>query len=104
MKRASYSRSARLNGSFAPKTAVRPDTGRRRRRIAGSSEAINLTAERREEGLRLGEFGELLGRREALDGRRQHGVRVGVAIGRAIELCQRQRGAQLKLRAFATAR
>ncbi len=46
--------------------------------------------------MRLGEFGELLGRREALDRRRQHGVRIGVAIGRAIELRQRQRGAQFE--------
>ena len=43
-----------------------------------------------------GEFGELLGRREALDRRRQHGVRVGVAIGRALKLRKRQRGAQFE--------
>jgi len=46
--------------------------------------------------LRLGEFGELLGRREALDRRRQRGVRIEVTVGRAIKLRQRQRGAQLE--------
>jgi len=49
--------------------------------------------EGREQGLRLSQFGELLGRREALDRRREHGVRIGVAVGRAIKLRQRQRGA-----------
>jgi hypothetical protein len=52
--------------------------------------------ERGEEGLRFGEFGELLGRREALDRRRQHGVGVGVTIGRAVKLGKRQRGAQFE--------
>ena len=47
--------------------------------------------------MRLGEFGEVLGRREALDRQRQYGVRIGVAIGRAVELRQRQRGAQFEL-------
>ena len=37
-----------------------------------------------------------MGRREALDRRRKHGVGIGVAIGRAIKLCQRQRSAQFK--------
>ena len=46
--------------------------------------------------MRLGEFGELLGRPEALDRRRQNGVRIKVAIGRAIKLRERQRGAQLE--------
>ena len=46
--------------------------------------------------MRRGEFGELLGRPEALDRRRQHSVRIGVAIGRAIKLRQRQRGAQFE--------
>jgi len=41
-------------------------------------------------------FWELLGRQEALDRRRQHGICVGVAIGRAIKLRQRQRGAQFE--------
>jgi hypothetical protein len=51
--------------------------------------------------LRLGEFGELLGRPEALDCRRQHGVRSGVAIGRAIELrIETAKRAVPKLRAF----
>src|SRR6516225_5652807 len=50
--------------------------------------------------LRLGELGELLGRREVLDRRRQHGVRVGVAIGRAVELRKRQRGAQFEAARF----
>jgi len=45
-----------------------------------------LRAQRREKGLRLGEFGELLGRREALDCRRQHGVGIGIASGRAVKL------------------
>ena len=49
-----------------------------------------------EQGLRLGEFGELSGRREALDRRRQYAVRIGVAVGRAIKLRQRQRGAQFE--------
>jgi len=50
--------------------------------------------------LRLGEFGELSGRREALDrGRQQRGC-VGVAIGRAIKLCQRQPGAQFEAARF----
>ena len=50
-------------------------------------DALHLIAfrERREKGLRLGKFGELLCRREALDRRRQHGVRIGVAVGRAIK-------------------
>ena len=52
--------------------------------------------ERREEGLRLGELGELLGRREALDRRRKHGVGIGVAIGLAIKLSQSQRSAQFE--------
>jgi hypothetical protein len=46
--------------------------------------------------MRLGELGELLGRREDLERRRQHGVRVGVAIGRAVKLGKRQRGAQFE--------
>ena len=46
--------------------------------------------------MRLSEFWELLGRREALDRRRQHGVGVGVAVGRAIKLGQTQRGAQFE--------
>ena len=50
--------------------------------------------------MRLGEFGELLGRREALDRRRQHGVGIGVAIGRAIKLRQRPRGAQFEAAGF----
>ena len=50
--------------------------------------------------MRLGEFGELLGRREALDRRRQHGVGIGVAIGRAIKLRLRQRGAQFEAARF----
>jgi len=41
---------------------------------------VGLRALRREEVLRLGKFGELLGRRETLNPRRQHGVRVDVAI------------------------
>ena len=44
--------------------------------------------------MRLGEFGEVLGRREALYRRRKLGVRIRVAIGRAIKLRERQRGAQ----------
>src|SRR6516225_3094650 len=60
--------------------------------MTGPSEATDLRAQCGEEGLRLGEFGELLCRREALDRRRQHRVGIGVAIGRAIKLCQRQRG------------
>ena len=54
-------------------------TGSARRRIGnategmtGSSEAIDLRALRCEKGLRLIEFGELSGRREALDRRRQY--------------------------------
>jgi hypothetical protein len=50
--------------------------------------------------LRLSELGELLGRREAFDRRRQHGVRIGVAIGRAIKLRQSQRGAQFVAAGF----
>ena len=50
--------------------------------------------------MRLSEFGELLGRRQALDRRRQHGVCVGVAIGRAIRLRQRQRSAQFEAARF----
>ena len=50
--------------------------------------------------MRLDEFGELLGRRKALDRRRQHGVRIDVAIGRAIKLCQRERGAQFEAAGF----
>ena len=52
--------------------------------MIGSSEAIDLRAERCEKGLRLSEFGELLGRWEAFDCRCQHGVGIGVAIGRAM--------------------
>jgi hypothetical protein len=63
------------------------------RQFAGARIAFR---QRGEEGLRLGEIGELSGRREALDRRRQHGVGVGVAIGRAIKLRQRQRGAQFE--------
>ena len=76
-------------------------TGERRRRgngwLVGDDRSKGL---RREEGLRLGVFGELLGRREAVDRRRQHGVRIGVAIGRAIEFRQRQRGAQFEAARF----
>src|SRR6516225_8209342 len=64
--------------------------------IIGSSEATDLGAQRLEKGLRLGEFGELSGRREVLDRRRQHGVRIGVATGRVIKLRQRQCGAQFE--------
>ena len=59
--------------------------------MTGSSEAIDLRAQRREEGLCLSEFGELLGQREALDRRPEHGVRIGVAIGRVIKLCHVRR-------------
>src|SRR5262245_11807998 len=61
---------------------------------------VNLRARRREEGLRLGKFGELLGRWETLDRRRQYGTRVGVAIGRAIKLRKSQRGAQFEAARF----
>jgi len=50
--------------------------------------------------LRGGKLREVLGRREALDRRRQHGVRIGVAIGRAIKLRQSQRGAQFVAAGF----
>jgi hypothetical protein len=46
--------------------------------------------------LRGGQFGKLLGRWEALDRWRQHGVRIGIAMGRAAKLRQRQRGAQFE--------
>ena len=46
--------------------------------------------------MRLGEFGELSGWREAVYRRRQDGVGIGVAIGCAIQLRQRQRGAQFE--------
>jgi hypothetical protein len=39
----------------------------------------------------------LSGRPEALDRRRQHGVRIGVAIGRAIKLRESQCRAQLEI-------
>jgi hypothetical protein len=68
--------------------------------MVGSSEAIDLRVWRREKGLRLGEFGELLGQREALDRGRQHGVRIGVAIGRVIQLRERHRGAQFEAARF----
>jgi len=66
--------------------------------LAQRSGALHRIAfrEHREKGLRVGEFGELLGRREALDRLRQHGVRIGVAIGRATKLRKRQRGAQFE--------
>ena len=48
----------------------------------------------------LGEFGEVLGWREALDRRRQHGVGIGIAIGRAIKLRKRQRGVQFEALRF----
>ena len=54
--------------------------------MTGSSEAIDLRAQRREKCLGLSEFGELLGCREALERRREHRVGIGVAIGRAIKL------------------
>jgi hypothetical protein len=38
----------------------------------------------------------LFGRRETLDRRRQDGVRIGVAIGRAIKFRQSQRGTQFE--------
>ena len=68
--------------------------------MVGSSEAIDLRAQRRKQSLRLGEFGELLGRREALDRRRQQIVRISVAIGCPIKLCQRQRSAQFEAARF----
>jgi hypothetical protein len=40
------------------------------------SQGRRVRSQRREQGLRLGEFGELSGRREALDRRRQHGERI----------------------------
>src|SRR6516165_12668647 len=61
---------------------------------SGFAFARALRVSRAEKGLRLGEFEELSGRREALDRRRKHGVRVGVALGRTIKLRQRQCGAQ----------
>ena len=72
--------------------------------MTGASEAIDLRAQRREKGLRLGEFGKLSGRREALDRRGEHGVGIGVAIGRAIKLRQRARRAIRSCALFATAR
>ena len=54
--------------------------------MTGASEAIDLRAQRREKGLRLGEFAELSGRREALDRGCKHGLGIGIAIGRAIKL------------------
>src|SRR6516162_5319809 len=68
--------------------------------MIGSSGPINLRVKRREQGLRLRKFGELLCRGEALDRRRQRGVRIGVAIGCAVKLRQRQRGAQLEAARF----
>ena len=68
--------------------------------MTGPSEAIDLRAWCRDQGLRLGEFGELSGRREALDRRCQHGVCIEVAIGRAIKLCQGQRAAQFEAARF----
>ena len=50
--------------------------------------------------MRLGEFGELLGRREALDRRREYGVGIGVAVGRAVKLRKRQRSAQFEAPRF----
>ena len=64
--------------------------------MTGASEATDLRVQCGEEGLRLGEFGELLGRREAIDRRRKHGVRIKVAIGRTIKPRQSQRGAQFE--------
>src|SRR5580700_2182534 len=52
----------------------------------GSSEAVDLAVCRPEKSLRGGKLREVLGRREALDRRRQHGVRIGVAMGRAVKL------------------
>jgi hypothetical protein len=46
--------------------------------MISSSEAIDLRAQRRQQGLRLGQFGKLLSRRETLNRRRQHGVCVGL--------------------------
>src|SRR5262249_14582625 len=54
-------------------------------RLFMSLSLSNLRARRRQEGLRLGKLGELLGRWETLNCRRQHGARVGLAIGRAIK-------------------
>jgi hypothetical protein len=50
--------------------------------------------------LRLGKFGELLYRREALDRRREHGVGIGVAIGRAISFARDSAARSSKLHAF----
>ena len=68
--------------------------------LQNSPDATDLRAYRREKGLRPGEFGELLGRREAIDRRRQHGVRIGAAIGRAVKLRQSQRSAQFEAPRF----
>ena len=50
--------------------------------------------------MRFGEFGELLGQRKALDRRGEHGVRISVAIGRSIEVRERQRRAQFEAACF----
>src|SRR5437762_2849480 len=68
--------------------SARRPTGNAAEGMTGSSEAIDLRVQCREEVLRLCEFGELLGRREALDRRRQHSMRIGVAIGRVTELAR----------------
>jgi hypothetical protein len=90
-----------MGGRVAPIPSIRLDRLASRRGpdwlVRGDR---SLKAQRRENGLRLGEFGELLCRREALGRRRQHGVRVGVAIGRAIKLRKRQRGAQFEAAGF----
>ena len=89
---------ARANGEVAPIApfqsirgrvirigSARRPTGNAAEGMTDWSEAIDLRAERREKGLRLGEFGELSGRREALDRRCQNGVPIGVATGCAIK-------------------
>ena len=50
--------------------------------------------------MRRSEFGKLFGRQEIVDRRRQHGVGIGVAIGRATKVRQRQRGTQFEAARF----
>ncbi|MGO9418056.1 hypothetical protein [Roseiarcus sp.] len=52
----------------------------------------------------LHNFWKFRRRRKALQSGAEHGVRVGVAAGCAIELCERERGAQFEAAGLLTAR
>src|SRR5271165_7576273 len=98
------SRAREGSGGFGRAMAARRDQS-----VAVGELKVNLTFAKRsgvprlvglrqrgQQRLRLGDLRHFWGRRKALERGCKHGVRVGVAARRTIELRERERGAQLE--------